>query len=716
MEDQTLSHYRVLEKLGGGGMGVVYKALDTKLNRHVALKFLPPELTRDDEARERFMREAQAASALDHPNICTIYEIDNAPDGQLFIAMGYYEGETLRERIAKGALPIDEALNIAIQVAQGLSKAHAAGIVHRDVKPANVIITTDGLVKIVDFGIAKLLGVTGPTQTGTTLGTVSYMSPEQVAGDDADQQSDVWSLGAVFYEMLTGQQPFTGENQWAVMNAITNRAPEPPLSLREEIPPAVEDVVLRALEKPKDRRYGSTADLLTEVRACHAELTQPVSAIRSAPNPWQVLSRPKVIVPGLLVVLLLGTWGYFSSDQGAEVRLAREEVLPEIARLIEQADYVTAIELAEQTEAIVPDDPDLAALWSRMSIERGFDTAPSGVEVYVRGYAATDREWSLIGQTPIDSARVPLGLLRWRFEGAGVDPTEAARFAAQMPAVLPLPESGSVPGGSVEIPPGRLFLNLTGFDHDNPLQVDAYFIDAYEVTNAEFKEFVEGGGYEQRELWQHPFVNDGQVLPWDEAMSRFRDQTGRPGPSTWQVGSYPDGQEDYPVGGVSWYEAAAYAEFRGESLPTIYHWVHAADPNLAAWVTPLSNFGGEGPSSIGTAEGVSAWGTYDMAGNVREWVWNEAEPGRTRYILGGSWGDQDYQFHHADAQSPFDRSPQNGFRLARYSGEQPTTEALTRPVRGSFRDYTEEESVSDEVFEVYRTRFFGHTFTLRGMT
>ena len=220
-----------------------------------------------------------------------------------------------------------------------------------------------------------------------------------------------------------------------------------------------------------------------------------------------------------------------------------------------------------------------------------------------------------------------------------------------------------------------------------------------------FKEFVEGGGYEQRELWQHPFVNDGQVLPWDEAMSRFRDQTGRPGPSTWQVGSYPDGQEDYPVGGVSWYEAAAYAEFRGESLPTIYHWVHAADPNLAAWVTPLSNFGGEGPSSIGTAEGVSAWGTYDMAGNVREWVWNEAEPGRTRYILGGSWGDQDYQFHHADAQSPFDRSPQNGFRLARYSGEQPTTEALTRPVRGSFRDYTEEESVSDEVFEGYRNLY-----------
>jgi eukaryotic-like serine/threonine-protein kinase len=197
MEGRLLSHYRVLEKLGGGAMGVVYRGLDLRLDRQVALKFLPPELSRDDDARVRLTQEAKAASALDHPNICTIHEIDATPEGQLFIAMAYYEGETLKKRIASGPLTVDHALDIATQIAQGLAEAHAAGIVHRDIKPANVMLTKNNLVKIVDFGIAKLLGATGPTQAGTTIGTVAYMSPEQVACESLDQQSDIWSLGAV---------------------------------------------------------------------------------------------------------------------------------------------------------------------------------------------------------------------------------------------------------------------------------------------------------------------------------------------------------------------------------------------------------------------------------------------------------------------------------------------------------------------------------------
>ena len=222
MEGQILSHYKVLEKLGGGGMGVVYKALDSRLDRHVALKFLPPELTRDDDARERFVLEAKAASALDHPNICTVHDVDETPDGQLFIAMGYYEGKTLKKRIEQGPLPIEEALDIAVQVTHGLVKAHGAVIIHRDIKPANLIVTEDGLVKILGFGIAKLTGQTALTQTGITLGTMAYMSPEQLAGADVDQRADLWALGIVLYEMLTGQRPFRGEPETALMSAILN--------------------------------------------------------------------------------------------------------------------------------------------------------------------------------------------------------------------------------------------------------------------------------------------------------------------------------------------------------------------------------------------------------------------------------------------------------------------------------------------------------------
>jgi len=211
MIGQTISHYKILSKLGEGGMGVVYKAEDLKLKRCVALKFLPPELTRDAMAKERFVNEAQAASALDHPNICTIHEIDETNEGQTFIAMACYEGESLKTKIERGPLKLDETLDIAVQIAQGLTKAHEQKIIHRDIKPANVLITKDGLVKIVDFGLAKLSGRTKLTRTGTTPGTVSYMSPEQLRGGDVDHRSDIWALGVVLYEMIIGKTPFRGD-------------------------------------------------------------------------------------------------------------------------------------------------------------------------------------------------------------------------------------------------------------------------------------------------------------------------------------------------------------------------------------------------------------------------------------------------------------------------------------------------------------------------
>jgi serine/threonine protein kinase/tetratricopeptide (TPR) repeat protein len=272
MIGKTISHYKILEKLGEGGMGVVYKAADTKLKRSVALKFLPPEMTRDVEAKNRFVQEAQAASALEHSNICNIHEIDETEDGQLFICMACYEGETLKERIERGPLKLEEAVDVAIQVAHGLMKAHGQGIVHRDIKPANVFITTEGQAKIMDFGVAKLSGRAGMTKTGMIAGTIAYMSPEQVRGEDVDHRSDIWSLGVVLHEMVTGQTAFKGEYEQAVVYSILNEDPEPISTLRVDVPMELERTVRKATAKSLDERYQHVEDVLVDLRALRKEL------------------------------------------------------------------------------------------------------------------------------------------------------------------------------------------------------------------------------------------------------------------------------------------------------------------------------------------------------------------------------------------------------------------------------------------------------------
>ena len=267
MIGKTISHYKILSKLGEGGMGVVYKAEDTKLDRFVALKFLPAHLSSREEEKQRFIHEAKAASALDHPNICTIYEIDETADGQMFIAMACYDGESLKQRIERGPLPIDQTIEIAIQIAEGLANAHSKEIVHRDVKPANVLITEDGQVKIVDFGLAKLTGGTVLTKEGTTLGTVAYMSPEQTQGTYIDHRTDIWALGVLMYEMLADELPFRGDYDQAIIYSILNEEPKPNNNLDSLSPNKLKQIVIRCLFKLKDARYESCSKLLSDLKS-----------------------------------------------------------------------------------------------------------------------------------------------------------------------------------------------------------------------------------------------------------------------------------------------------------------------------------------------------------------------------------------------------------------------------------------------------------------
>ncbi|HEV2845097.1 MAG TPA: protein kinase, partial [Thermoanaerobaculia bacterium] len=263
-----MAHYEILEKIGGGGMGVVYKARDLRLGRLAALKFLPAHLDSQD-ARQRFLNEARAASSIDHPNICTVYEIGETgeEEGGIFIAMACYEGESLKTKIQRGLLRIEEVINYIAQIAAGLARAHAKGVIHRDIKPANLIITREGQIKIVDFGIAKLASETRLTRTGVAIGTAAYMSPEQILGDSVDHRTDIWSLGVVLYEMLAGRLPFDREDEQAFAYAILHTEPRPIRGLRPGVPPELERILGKALQKVPADRYQHVDEIPVDLRA-----------------------------------------------------------------------------------------------------------------------------------------------------------------------------------------------------------------------------------------------------------------------------------------------------------------------------------------------------------------------------------------------------------------------------------------------------------------
>jgi serine/threonine protein kinase len=280
MIGKTILHYKILEKIGEGGMGVVYKAVDTKLKRMVGLKFLHPNRTRDEKAKRRFMQEARAVSSLDHPNIYTVYEIDETDKGQMFIAMAHYEGKTLKEKIVcagtngSSIMSVNEVIATAIQIAAGLARTHEAGIIHRDIKPANIVISDREEVKIIDFGLATLTGFPPLIGCGSTLGTVAYLAPEQSESQEIDERADIWALGVILYEMLTGQQPFQGEADQVVLYEIASGDPKPVMTLRPDVSAGLQAIVTKALVKDPDMRYQRVEEMMLDMISLRPEASR----------------------------------------------------------------------------------------------------------------------------------------------------------------------------------------------------------------------------------------------------------------------------------------------------------------------------------------------------------------------------------------------------------------------------------------------------------
>ena len=383
MIGQTISHYKITAKLGEGGMGVVYKADDTKLDRPVALKFLAPHLLRDDEARKRFEREAKAAARLDHPNICTVYEIDEA-EGRTFIVMAFLEGRPLSDRIKEGPLKVPEALSVAMQTAEGLEAAHEKGITHRDIKPDNLMLMkgSRGLVKVMDFGLAQLAGGSKFTREGTTLGTMTYMSPEQAAGAETDSRTDIWSLGVVLYEMVAGQPPFRGDYDQVIVYSLMNEDPEPLTAVRTGVPKELERIVNKCLAKEPASRYQGVDELLVDLR--ELQKTQQAEATRARPAPAaaQASHRTPWLLAGAAVLVALAvTTGAFLGLFESERPVAEQPL---------EAVPLTSYPGRELHPTFSPDGARVAFAWNGES-QDNFDIYVKEIDSDNRQRLTTDR-------------------------------------------------------------------------------------------------------------------------------------------------------------------------------------------------------------------------------------------------------------------------------------------------------------------------------------
>jgi len=675
-----LGPYKIEAQIGAGGMGTVYRAIDTRLGRVVAIKIAAERYS------ERFQLEARAISTLNHPHVCTLHDV-----GPNYLVMEFIEGSTLAAEIKKGPLAPETAARYGAQIAGALAEAHARGIVHRDLKPSNIMITPHG-VKVLDFGLAKMLSDPGITESNAIMGTPAYMAPEQVEGREPTSTTDLFALGLVLYEMAVGKLPFPGASLGQMLSSGSHSAVPLPSRERVGVPGSLDGLVAKLLEKDPAKRPQSASEVARELSAIADRITSPP----------RLRLRPVFMVPAIILLVLLAAGGVWLYQRSEQRHWAREQAIPEIGRLT-QGTPLAAFLVWQKAEKILPGDPQLASIAKSLTRRVSIQSSPPGATVEIQDYRSANGAWLGLGATPLTGVLIPDGYFRWRVSKPGVGQLLVAPFTNDKMQFAFAPAGTAA--GMVHVPKGLTaqMIDFIGWVFND---LPAYDIDQFEVTNRQFQEFVDQGGYQKRQYWKQKFIKDGNEIAWDQAMGLFRDPTGRPGPSTWEGGHFPPGHAEFPVSGVSWYEAAAYAEFAGKSLPTLGQWYQSAPPDAAVYSVSQSNFAGRGAWRAGTSPDVGPFGSYDMSGNVREWTFTAVED--RRFILGGAWRTQTYQAMDPEALPPFDRSELNGFRCVRNS--EPLSANITAPLVLKTRDFATAKPASDQVFQAYQTMYaYDHT-------
>ena len=412
-----------------------------------------------------------------------------------------------------------------------------------------------------------------------------------------------------------------------------------------------------------------------------------------------------------IVLAILAVSGYFLIPPYLNKLHARNTLLPAIQKIAEDNFYVptSGFDMAIEAEKYIAEDSALIKLWPRLAATISIETEPSGAEVFWKDYDKPDDEWRSAGSTPLEDLKLPRGYLRMEFRKEGYQTVEyAGPWAGNIGSdidTLRLDSVGNLPKGMARVPANEARMYIVGLEQTGGKEVGEFLIDKYEVSNKEFKEFVDAGGYADTSFWKHPYYAKGIEYTAEEAMATFIDKTNQPGPATWEAGSYPDGTESHPVTGISWYEAAAYAVFAKKQLPTIYHWSVVAHTNRTQYIVPLSNFNGKSTVPVGSLNGYSAFGVYDLAGNAREWCMNESDIKGQNYILGGGWNDPTYAFNDSYTQSAMDRSVANGFRCMKLPEGATVAAELAADVAPLFRDYSLEKPVDDKTFALFLNQF-----------